>query len=84
VDAATLARILGVSRDSIYEHADELGAVRIGDGPRARLRFDVERATAAHTRVVAAAPPATRRRQPKGSSTVALLPVKEQPGRRAA
>jgi len=39
VDAATLARELGVERDWVYEHAKELGAVRLG-GPRGRLRFD--------------------------------------------
>jgi hypothetical protein len=44
VDAATLAKQLGVARAFVYEHADELGAQRLGDGPRARLRFDVETA----------------------------------------
>jgi hypothetical protein len=39
VDAAALARILGVERDWVYSHAAELGAVRLG-GPRGRLRFD--------------------------------------------
>jgi hypothetical protein len=39
VDAATLARELGVERDWVYAHADELGAVRLG-GPKGRLRFD--------------------------------------------
>jgi len=40
VDAATLAGILNVSRDTIYQHATELGGQRIGDGPRGRFRFD--------------------------------------------
>lgn len=40
VDAATLAVELGVSRDWVYEHAHELGALRLGSGPKARLRFD--------------------------------------------
>jgi hypothetical protein len=40
VDAATLAEQLGVSRATIYEHAQELGAVRVGAGVRGRLRFD--------------------------------------------
>jgi hypothetical protein len=31
-----------VSRTWVYEHADELGAIRLGDGPRARLRFDAK------------------------------------------
>jgi hypothetical protein len=44
VDAATVACALGISRQVVYQRADELGAVRIGDGPRARLRFDLETA----------------------------------------
>jgi hypothetical protein len=47
VDAATLAAELGVSRDWVYEHAAELGALRLGSGPRARLRFDPVAARAA-------------------------------------
>ena len=39
VDAATLARELGVEREWIYAHAEQLGAVRLG-GPNGRLRFD--------------------------------------------
>jgi hypothetical protein len=39
VDAATLAAELGVERDWVYTHAEELGALRLG-GPRGRLRFD--------------------------------------------
>lgn len=38
VDAATLARTLGVRRDWVYAHAKDLGAVRLG-GPHGRLRF---------------------------------------------
>lgn len=41
IDATEVARRFGFSRDYVYRHADELGAVRIGDGPNARLRFDV-------------------------------------------
>ena len=40
VDAAAVARLLGVSRATVYAKADELGAIRIGNGKRARLRFD--------------------------------------------
>ena len=46
VDAATLAGMLGVSRAYVYEHSGDLGALRLGDGPRARLRFDPDRARA--------------------------------------
>lgn len=49
VDAATLARVLGVSRDCVYDHADELGGERIGSGPRGRLRFDLDTALSAWT-----------------------------------
>lgn len=43
IDAATVAQLLGVSRATVYARADELGAIRIGIGPRARLRFDLAR-----------------------------------------
>ncbi|MDA0184321.1 helix-turn-helix domain-containing protein [Solirubrobacter phytolaccae] len=33
----------GVSRAWVYAHARELGAVRLGAGPKARLRFHAER-----------------------------------------
>jgi hypothetical protein len=49
VDAKTLADTLGVSRDYIYAHAEELGGKRIGTGLRGRLRFDVGSALAAWT-----------------------------------
>ena len=39
LDAQEVAERLGVSREWVYEHADELGARRIGNGRRPRLRF---------------------------------------------
>jgi hypothetical protein len=39
LDAKAVAELLGVERDWVYEHADELGASKIGSGPRPRLRF---------------------------------------------
>ncbi|HEX8745123.1 MAG TPA: hypothetical protein VF712_18505 [Thermoleophilaceae bacterium] len=42
LDAAQLARALGVERAWVYAHAAQLGALRLG-GPRGRLRFDLER-----------------------------------------
>lgn len=42
VDAATLAGQLGIDRDWVYRHAHQLGAIRLGQGPRGRLRFDRE------------------------------------------
>jgi hypothetical protein len=45
IDAAEVARRFGVSREWVYAHAEELGAVRVGDGPRPRWRFDVQKVT---------------------------------------
>jgi hypothetical protein len=44
VSAAELACRLGVDRSFVYEHADALGARRLGGGRRPRLRFDPEEA----------------------------------------
>jgi hypothetical protein len=44
VDARELAEELGVSIDYVYAHATELGAMRLGSGPKARIRFDLDRA----------------------------------------
>src|SRR4051794_40266367 len=44
VDAATIAHHLRVRREWVYDHADELGGQRLGDGPRPRLRFDLDEA----------------------------------------
>ena len=42
VDAATVARVLGVERDWVYRRAARLGARRLGSGQRARLRFELD------------------------------------------
>jgi hypothetical protein len=42
VDAADVAVYLAVERGWVYANADRLGARKLGDGPRARLRFDLE------------------------------------------
>jgi hypothetical protein len=38
--AQEVATRFNVDRGWVYAHADELGVVRIGQGPRPRLRFD--------------------------------------------
>lgn len=43
VDAAEIARRHGKTRSWVYEHAGELGAVRLGAGPRPRLAFSPAR-----------------------------------------
>lgn len=40
VTATEIAQRFGVSAEFVRDHADELGVVRIGTGPRPRLRFD--------------------------------------------
>jgi hypothetical protein len=37
-----VAQMLGVSQEWVRAHAPELGAVRLGNGPRGALRFDIE------------------------------------------
>lgn len=43
--AAEVSAWWGVHRGWVYEHASELGAIRIGTGQRPRLRFDPEQVT---------------------------------------
>jgi hypothetical protein len=43
VDARRLAEILDVRPAWVREHAADLCAIRLGSGPKAPLRFDVER-----------------------------------------
>lgn len=84
VDAAELARRFGIERSWVYTHAIELGAVKLGDGPKPWLRFDPEIAARVLRRVgevPAADPPARsgeRAGQPSGSggSEVRLLPIR--------
>ena len=80
VDASTLASALGISRATVYEHAEELGAVRIGDGKRPRLRFDLTRACAAWAARDTETPPEPitvnpPRRRPRPTTGVPLLPI---------
>jgi hypothetical protein len=51
VDAAELARRLGIERSWVYSHAIELGAVKLGTGAKPRLRFDPEIASRVLRRV---------------------------------
>ena len=86
-DAATLARALGVSTSYVYANSGKLGARRLGNGPRARLRFDLERALEAHAScapgcTAPATPQAAKRRPRRAASSGALLPVKNGHERR--
>jgi hypothetical protein len=85
LDAAELARHLGVTRTWVYEHASKLGAIRLGDGAKARLRFDLDVATASFdqpgrrgTRFSASAPRPPRNRPMPTPATTPLLPISPQ------
>ena len=85
LDAGALADLLGVTRSFVYEHADDLGAIRLGDGTRARLRFDPATARAAlEDRQRADTPPARLARRLPGRTQPATGHVLRVAGRRAA
>lgn len=84
IDATEAARRLGISRATVYARSGELGAIRIGDGPRARLRFDpaalAERAggttRATERRPAGTHAGATRRKRRAAPTRSDLLPVR--------
>jgi hypothetical protein len=59
-----VAGMIGVGPDWVRNHATEIGAIRVGDGPRGELRFEAERVLAAleHRRLAAAPEPQPQRR----------------------
>lgn len=65
VDTQTLARMLAVSEEWVRAHAAELGAVRVGDGPKGALRFDLARVRAALERRRLERPKDRQRRPPR-------------------
>jgi hypothetical protein len=85
LDPAQLARHLGVTRTWVYEHAHQLGAIRLGTGAKARLRFDLDTATTAikslneHPTGNADNGETLRRGRPRRrqQATVTLLPIHE-------
>lgn len=84
VDAAALARMLGVKRSWVYQHARELGAVRLG-GPQGRLRFDLVTLDERLSRLPGDAAPAAARRAPRrrlpraGQQPAPLIPYRAEP-----
>lgn len=70
VDAAVVADALGVTRDTVYRHAELLGGRRGGAGTRGRWRFDLQAAVDAWTaRTTRSGSPDT----PRASDPVPLL-----------
>jgi hypothetical protein len=91
-DAAAIAAFLNVDVGFVYEHAAELGARRLGSGPRARLRFDLTDVrkwldACSHGRCAVEAssdvvkPIQRRRAKPISGTEAVLLPIR---GRREA
>jgi hypothetical protein len=80
LDARALAARLGVSVSYVYSRSSELGAVRLGSGPRARLRFSLERALEAHASAPGCTAPATpqaaKGRPRRAASSAELLPIR--------
>jgi len=87
--AAEVAGRFGFTVDWVRDHAAELGVLRVGDGPRPRLRFDPDRVTDAVDRRFGGGesprddPPAhgpvrrARRTGAEGRRPV-LLPIREE------
>jgi hypothetical protein len=66
--AKELATHLKLNPAWVYEHAEELGAIRTGNGPKARMRFDLYTATQAlkqHSKEAEPAPAPRPRRPPR-------------------
>jgi hypothetical protein len=92
IDAVAVARLLGVERDWVYEHADQLGGIRLG-GPRGRLRFDfqalVENLSATTITTTGSNTLDRRRKRPRGGATPPgldtgrMVPMPEQNRTRA-
>jgi len=86
VDADAVARYLNVERAWVYENAIRLRARRLGDGPKARLRFslkDVDEAVTCYpsresgtTETPAIRPKRARARRANLGTNVHLLPIK--------
>ena len=88
-DAATLARALGVTPAYVYANSGKLGAVRLGSGPKPRLRFDVGEAVKAHTgreseRPAPAALQTAKPRPRRAASSAGLLPIRGRAARARA
>jgi hypothetical protein len=81
--AAQVAEEFGVSTDWLYANATQLGAIRMGSGPRARLRFDRATIDDRFARLAVQHRPRVRRNGQSHSRNAAddrgLLPIRETP-----
>ena len=87
IDATEVARRFGVTADWVRRNARRIGGVRLGDGPRARWRFDAAEVSArvsalsggmrSEARPNGASPGLEPLRRPRSSSeTAGQLPVR--------
>ena len=77
--ARQVAARFSVERSWVYAHADELGVIRLGHGPRPRMRFDP--AVVAQHLLARPAPRAAAPFTSHGRAGAPLLPIK--PSRQA-
>lgn len=83
--AADVARLFAIDRNWVYAHADQLGAIRLGTGPRARLRFELTRVAESLGRAPEIRPvPKTGEPRKRGRPRKSVLPAGVDPlvGRR--
>jgi hypothetical protein len=87
ISADEVARMLGCKRGWVYDHAGDLGGVRLGDGARPRLAFYPARVNE-YLKSVAdpqpipqppTAPPRRRARPGYTESGAKLLPIRGRP-----
>lgn len=85
IDAQEVARLTGRTREWVYDHQGELGAIRLGSGPRPRLGFDAARVLERMERVddpapvsslTVAKPSRRRRRADRTAAGAELLRVR--------
>lgn len=79
VDASAIALRFSLSRSWVYENAEQLGVIRVGGGPRARLRFDPDIVRERLAELDSAVPRIarnSRRRRRSADEQSDLLPVR--------
>ena len=87
LNVGDVAKLLGRSRQWVYEHAAELGAFRFTNGPRARIGFDRDeieawrRARQAARRVPPPSKHKARRHRHGAAAAVELIPYDPAPYR---
>ncbi len=79
--ARQVAARFNVDRGWVYAHAADLGVIRLGNGPRPRLRFDP--AVVAQRLVRPPASPAALRPDPRARAGAPLLPITPSRTRRS-